>query len=203
MSNPKNSIAILILAAGASRRMGQPKQLLPWGNSTLLQHAIRHAKGLDINKIGVVLGAYAQKIQKSLSKYKVELLMNPNWEDGLGSSLAYGIKNLVNTEQTLDGILVMLGDQPLIDTSYLNRLMEAFASENKGIIVTSYGNRVGVPAVFSSRYFSELTDLDRDQGAKEIIRKYKGDMYVVDPEGKAIDLDTKEAYDALLTKMGL
>ena len=202
MTGTKLNIALVILAAGASTRMGRPKQLLPWGQDNLLRHAIKQARSTGLKQILVVLGANAQVIKKNSGRHSVDTVTNPDWEEGLGSSLSYGIQQLSESQQSFRGVLVMLADQPLLDKDYLNELITAFQNREKGIVVTSYGKRVGVPAVFHSRYFERLKVLNKDFGAKEIIQRYKNDMFVVDPKGKAVDVDTWEEYERLWKEVG-
>ncbi|NHF59890.1 nucleotidyltransferase family protein [Flavobacteriaceae bacterium TP-CH-4] len=202
MTGTKSNIALVILAAGASTRMGRPKQLLPWGQDNLLRHAIKQAHGTGLKQILVVLGANAQVIKKNLGPHFVDTVTNPDWEEGLGSSLSYGIQQLLASQQSFKGVLIMLADQPLVDKDYLNELITAFETREKGIVVTSYGQRVGVPAVFHSRYFERLKALNKDFGAKEIIQRHKNDMFVVDPKGKAVDVDTRDVYERLWKEAG-
>ena len=194
----ENDIAILILAAGASSRMQQCKQLLPWGNTTLLGNSITMARATRAGCILAVLGANADKIAKETDLAGIDHILNPTWESGLGNTLALGASFLVESGRNFDGILVMLSDQPLIDTEYLNLLISRFKEGKKNIIATQYGNGAGVPAIFRSTYFSELLGLNKDFGAKKLLAKYKGDVLRIDPLGKAVDVDTFEDYQKLV-----
>jgi molybdenum cofactor cytidylyltransferase len=122
MAAPKN-IAILILAAGASSRMGRTKQLLPWQDTTLLGSAIRTARDSNAKSVAVVLGANAESIRGRVNvgrgvKTDADFVENTAWETGLGSSIACGTEFLIEKKIVYDGILIMLADQPLIDTEY-------------------------------------------------------------------------------------
>ncbi len=196
MTLPKN-IAIVILAAGASSRMGQAKQLLPWKDTTLLGNAIRKAKTSDANSVIVVLGANAESIRKEISENQIAIVENPIWASGLGSSIACGTDFLIKNKNRPNGILVMLADQPLIDTAYLNAMMAAFNPKQEMIIATAYEIRAGVPALFSKDYYKKLTKLDDDSGAKEIIHSQKENVVVLDFEQKTVDIDTKKDYENL------
>lgn len=198
MDTSKENIAILILAAGASSRMGRPKQLLPWGNTTLLGHSIRIANAARKGQVTVVLGANADFIKSNISMAEVNCAINPNWKSGLGSSLAFGIEYLTKMEDGYDGILIMLCDQPLMDAKFLNRLIDQFKSGKKGIIATQYAERAGVPAIFHSKYFSELTGLNKDFGAKSLLDQHKNDVLELDPLGRAADVDIFEEYQRLV-----
>ena len=196
-----NNIAIVILAAGASSRMGQVKQLLPWEDTTLLGNAIRKAKASDANSVIVVLGANAESIRMEISESQIIIIENPIWASGLGTSIARGTDFLIKNKNKPNGILVMLADQPLIDTAYLNAMMAAFNPEQEMIIATAYENRAGVPALFSKDYYKKLITLDDDFGAKEIIDYQKENVMILDLKQKTVDIDTKKDYENLIKNL--
>ncbi|WP_273566806.1 nucleotidyltransferase family protein [Maribacter halichondriae] len=195
--NYQNDIAILILAAGKSSRMGKPKQLLAWKNTTLLGHAIKNAKAICPDHVYVVLGANTEEIKKSVED-TVHFIFNENYERGLGSSVATGIGSILKTNKKYQGVLITLCDQPLIDIDYLNQIITSYGKDGSGIIATAYINRAGVPTLFDKRYFDELSLLDEDFGASQMIRKYQKDVKTLDPKGKALDIDTWDDYIALI-----
>ncbi|MDT7830413.1 nucleotidyltransferase family protein [Pricia sp. S334] len=194
MNSPKN-IAVLILAAGASSRMGLVKQLLPWKDTTLLGQTIQTATASDAASVTVVLGANAASIRNGIAKFEVGIVENSDWSAGLGSSIARGTDYLTDKDNKPDGILMMLADQPLIDTVYLNTMMVAFERGQRPIVATRYENRAGVPALFSASLFEELMALENDSGAKDIIEEH--DVLVLDSEGITVDIDTKSDYEKL------
>lgn len=196
MVNNEN-MAVLILAAGQSSRMGKIKQLLPWKNTTLLGNAVKNAQTISKNVV-VVLGAFAAKIKTEADLKEVRCIENKNWEDGLGSSLAFGINFLRNSSKEYKAILVLLGDQPLIDTLYLKSIVTSHNNTKKGIIATAYGNRAGVPALFSVKYFEVLGELKGDNGAKKVINSNINDTVMLPPHEKTIDIDTVEDYKKIL-----
>ncbi|WP_373517677.1 NTP transferase domain-containing protein [Pricia sp.] len=197
----QKNIAIIILAAGASSRMGQTKQLLPWKDTTLLGNAIRTAKASDASSVVVVLGANAESIRKEISDNQIAIVENLVWDLGLGSSIACGTDFLIKKKNKPNGIFIMLADQPLIDTAYLNAMMVAFNPEQDVIIATAYENGAGVPALFSENYYRKLTKLDDDSGAKDLIQSQKENVVVLDLEQKTVDIDTKTDYDNLTRKL--
>ena len=201
MSIENRNIAILILAAGSSSRMGRPKQLLPWKNTNLLGNAMNQAIAAKSNAVFVVLGANSEAIRKKIIAHKVEVIDNPNWKLGLGSSIGAGISFLVEKKLEFDGILIMLADQPLIDLNHLNLMMKTFYSTNKSIIATSYGNRAGVPAIFDKAYFDDLKYLTNDYGAKQIIEYNKSEVFIIDAKSKITDIDTETEYQSLLEQL--
>ncbi|MDC1326817.1 nucleotidyltransferase family protein [Ulvibacter sp.] len=194
----KSNIAILIPAAGASRRLGSPKQLLKWGDYTLISHAIETAKELDQTKIVVILGAYNDKIKPEIDNRSVQILTNEDWENGLGSSIAVGVEYLSKSSQTFDAVLVLLPDQPLIDTLYLKMMIDKFRVGENQIIATAYGSeKYGVPALFDKKYFEKLRGLTDDRGAQEFIKQSAKFVTSVDINPLISDIDTEEDYNRI------
>jgi molybdenum cofactor cytidylyltransferase len=195
MTSSKNNIGILILSAGASTRMGSTiKQLLPWRDTTLLGNAIACAKQLSCKKVTVVLGYQADTIQRKIQDEEVHIVYNKNWASGLGTSISSGIKALTQKNVEYEAVLILLADQPFIDTSYLNLLINNYLNHANRIIATGYNNRAGVPAIFDKIYFPELENLNADYGARDLLKKYEKEVILLDSEGKAKDLDTMEDY---------
>ncbi len=191
------NVGVLILAAGNSSRMGSIKQLLPWENTTMIGHVVHQAEVSNASEVLVVLGANFDLIKNKMSFKKADFIENKNWKLGLGSSISCGVQYVLSKWGSLNGILVMLADQPLIDTSYLNLMIDKFETSEKGIIATKYKSRVGVPAIFSQLYFKELAELGDDFGAKKIIAKHKDDIFEMEGKGKTEDIDTLEDYKDL------
>ncbi len=194
--NPK--IAHLILAAGSSTRMGEPKQLLPWGETTLIGHAIVQSLELKEITTHVVLGANYDLIHKRINQFPITIIRNPNWQTGMGSSIRFGIKHIKQDELSYDAVLISLIDQPLIDTNHLEILITQFRNESTTIVASDLGDRVGVPAIFSSTIFDELERLEEDFGARYIIKKHIDEVKVVSAMGKSIDVDTMKQYKELI-----
>ncbi|MEO1485818.1 MAG: nucleotidyltransferase family protein [Bacteroidota bacterium] len=192
------TLSILILAAGASKRMGSTiKQLLPWGNTTLLGHAIQQAKALHL-KTYAVLGAHADEI-KSRTPNETGTFVNPNWEKGMGNSIAFGVGKVLQINPQTETILIMLADQPLIHSTFLKALFEEYQKQGIGIAATAYPNkRVGVPAVFSAPYFSNLLGLNEDKGARQLLNAKNENIVTIPIGEKGVDIDTIEDYNALL-----
>lgn len=198
-----DNIAILILAAGTSTRMGTPKQLLPWKHTNLLGNAINSAVEVSPEHVFVVLGANAEKIKAALDTANLVCIDNPDYKSGQGSSLACGIDRIMQNDHPYRAALILLCDQPLLDSVYLDSMIAAFDDGNKGIVATSYGDRAGVPAIFDQKYFSKLATLDNDNGAKAIIKKHVNDLLVLDAGEKVMDVDTVTEYKHLIKKLGL
>ncbi|QCX00050.1 nucleotidyltransferase family protein [Aggregatimonas sangjinii] len=188
--------AVLILAAGSSSRMGRPKQLLPWGSQTLLQNAVNNANASRCDEAVVVLGANADIIRNSLQPGTVSVV-NTDWENGMGSSIARGMQFLSKKETPFEVVLIMLGDQPFIDADYLNNVRSTFQGSQKNIVATDYGNRAGVPALFGSKYFEQLSELNSEYGAKELLAENMADIHLLKAGVKTADIDTEADYSRL------
>jgi molybdenum cofactor cytidylyltransferase len=198
----KKTVSVLILAAGSSSRLGRPKQLLPWKETTLLGHAIEVARATDTYPIYVVLGSQAGMIRKGITDPRIRILINTNWEKGMGASISCGIQHIVSEKEEIDGLLIMLCDQPLIHASYLNMLIDAFASSGKKIVATKYARHMGVPVIFDVSYFPLLSTLEADTGARSLMEKNKLDCLGFDAPGNNPDIDTEADYHKLLKGLG-
>ena len=190
-----SKIAVFILAAGRSSRMGQPKQLLEWGKGTLLDHAIQTVLKLNAEELIVVLGANYDSIERSIKHFPVTILNNTEWDLGLGKSIACGANYILKSTKKFDGILITLADQPHIDHHFLKVLMDSFVAGKKHIVATSYEDgKQGVPVLFDAIYLEELTKLSDDKGAKSLLKAHQNCVKTLSPPTKNMDLDTQEDY---------
>ena len=185
----------MVLAAGASTRMGEPKQLLPWKSTTLLNHCLNEVVQAKVHQTFVVLGAYHQKIQATINQTDIQCIVNKNWKTGMGSSIALAAQALKNKD--IDGLLIVLADQPFVKTNYLDIILKEFRPKNKQIIATDYTNTIGVPVIFDKHYFEELSLLKEKQGAKKLIHQYTQNVIKIIPDFKHQDIDTPEVYRQL------
>ena len=188
-------IAALILAAGMSSRMGTAKQLLPYKQNTLLGWAIEHAVKSEVNTVYCVLGANATEIASSISKYPIETIHNPNYQNGLSSSIISGIEYIKALDY--DAVLMLLCDQPNVDATYINTLLSKFKSNPNYIVASSYKNRKGVPAVFPKEQFSNLLNLKDDKGAKLLLNSTDSSVITVETPIDLFDIDTPDDYKNL------
>jgi len=196
--NKTPNIAVVILAAGASSRMGIPKQVLKWKNTTLLGHAIETAKALDQKKIVVVLGANFNQIEATLNDDHIEIIKNDDWESGMGKSIATGVCYILKTDINFDAVLVMLADQPLVDQSYFNSMIAQYKVGANQIIATAYkSGKQGVPVLFDQVYFEALSQLNDDKGAKVILHRHVEHVSVVQATHDVSDIDTLEDYERI------
>ncbi len=193
-------IPILLLAAGASSRMGQPKQLLPWGKQTLIEHQIQ-VMLKTTQPVFVVVGAFSELVLSIVQNYPIQIVINDNWEQGMGTSLSLGISHVKQKFPDVNGVLITLLDQPLIATSYLQKMLDVFQSGSRQIIVSqSASGWTGVPVLFDEYYFSELSELKSDEGAKKIIKRHEENLILLDGDELLEDIDTPETYQQLLKK---
>ncbi|MCS7013462.1 MAG: nucleotidyltransferase family protein [Chloroherpetonaceae bacterium] len=191
-----SKVSIIILAAGASRRLGQPKQLLRFLGKSLIQRAATEALAVSPKEVLCVLGAFAEQIKPELAGMPVRIVENREWPEGIASSIRAGIAALQLTDA--DAAILMLCDQPFIDRAVLRELMTMWQSSTEPIVATSYGDTVGVPALFSRSLFPELLRLRGDTGARPLIFRYPH-RRIPCPQSPA-DIDTpddKRALDAL------
>ena len=196
-----DKIPIILLAAGSSERMGQAKQLLPWGEKSLIEYQVELLLKSG-SPVIVVLGANVSSISPVIGKYKIEVVLNENWKSGMGSSVACGVKRLVEIFPDASGVLIALVDQPLIPLSHIIDLMEKFQSGEKQIIASKGDSSwLGVPALFDAHYFEELKNLEGEQGAKQIMRRYPNAVESLQCGDLLADIDTPESYQKLLRKI--
>lgn len=190
------------MAAGASRRMDGIKQLMPWRDSNFLLETIKTVQNTNAKSSHVVLGSNAEFItsQCSLKEKNINIIVNANWENGLGDSIAYGVKVLLKQKPTLDGILICLADQPLLSFEYLNSLIAEFIKNPSKIIATNYGKKLGVPALFPKLLFEELSVLKGDFGAKEILNNKNDAIIPLNAENQMVDVDTNLEYQNLINR---
>ena len=198
MQDTHPNIVVLVMAAGDATRMGKIKQLLPWKDTTLLNHAIAQAKEVS-KEIVVVLGAHSEAIKKTLPN-GVAATVNHHWKRGLGNSIAHGV-GFVREHYQADGILIMLADQPLLDSTHLNRLLATFRSENM-TVATQYEHGVGVPTVFHPSMLNRLQQLDADKGAGKILNEKTTKLKKIAPPTQTIDIDTVEDYQRMHQQYG-
>jgi molybdenum cofactor cytidylyltransferase len=188
-----SKIATIILAAGESKRMKGIKQLLPWKNATLLTYAIRQAIHTETDAVFVVLGANKEAILSSTDTSETTIVTNKEWSAGMGSSIAAAVRHIRLNALDFDAVLIRLIDQPLLDINHYNNLINSYII-TKNIVTSSYKSGAGVPAVFDHKYFNELMVLNTDKGAKEIIKKHKNKVSIIDSKGKTADLDDYQTY---------
>ncbi len=198
----RSKIAMILLAAGASKRMGAIKQLLPWKDTNLIGRAIETGLASNVNDVFVVLGANFNLISNQIKNYPISIVQNANWEDGMGSSIASVFTYFNKNSLFYDAVLITLVDLALVEVEYYNKLIYNYIKYNKSIISSKINNSSVVPAIFGPQYFSSLSKLENDYGARKIISENKGDLISLEVDEKLIDMDTPSDYKILFQKYG-
>lgn len=194
----KKTTGIMILAAGSSSRLGQPKQFLEFNGKTLLFHTVEQALKITDHVI-VVSGAEPIDIEKQLNS--VVNVNNENWEGGMGSSLRKGLQEMLLLHPALDRCIITVCDQPFIDSSVFRNLIDKQEASGKGIVASAYAATAGVPVLFTSGYFDHLLNLPDTGGAKMLISTCQHDTAEIHFEKGAIDIDTMEDYQQLTARL--
>jgi molybdenum cofactor cytidylyltransferase len=148
-----NSCGIVILAAGASTRLGKPKQLLQYRGKTLLAHAINEAVNSNADAVVVILGKDANLFKKEIDERKVRVAINSSWEEGMASSLRLGLDTLINDKPYIDAVIFMVCDQPHVLSSILNELIITQQKTTKQIVTCNYGDSIRPTCTFSQKIF--------------------------------------------------
>jgi molybdenum cofactor cytidylyltransferase len=191
-------LGAMILAAGASRRMGRPKPLLEWEGRPLVVRAAEAALAAPVWPVVVVLGSQAAMIRPAVARLPLLVAENPAWSEGMASSLRTGLATLRQFSRQLDGVVVALCDQPAFSTAILLRLIEAQRATGQNIAAARYGGRCGAPALFLREHFAALAALTGDEGARLLLNGDPARVAGVDLPELAADLDTPEDYERFL-----
>ncbi|QNL50161.1 nucleotidyltransferase family protein [Olivibacter sp. SDN3] len=199
MESTSNDIrfGIIIIAAGMSRRLGTLKQLLSFKGNSLLMNTVLTAKQVKTGVTVVVLGAQAELLKKQIRAVELDVLVNGQYQEGMASSIRCGVQHVANRYKKVEGVVIMVCDQPYVDHTHVEALIEKSELTNAKVVASTYAGRKGVPAFFAKDMFPVLAELKGDIGAKYILRRRRGVATVAFPLGH-IDIDTKEAYEQLL-----
>jgi len=188
-------ISAIVLAAGESKRMGQPKQMLPWQGETLLRRVLKNVLRSDADDIILVLGHEAKKIKSSLSEFPVKIVINRDYKQGMASSLRQG---LLAMDQASEAFLVILADQPGIGSDIINQVIRAFQQSDpqRGICRPVCHGRQGHPVLIGVQYLPEALQLQGDVGARQILMNNPSDILEIETQQNviAMDMDTPEEY---------
>lgn len=193
------NVAAVILAAGGSSRFGRAKQLLKFRGETLVQRAVRAAGEGGCDPVIVVVGKLGDAIQRELRSTATIVVENPEWQRGLGTSIRRGLQELGDS---IDAVVILTCDQPLVDDSVIAELIAAHDKTRKPIIASRYADTLGVPVLFDRSCFADLLALPDDSGAKTLLTSRPNDVAAVTFEQGAIDIDTPEDFERLTAKSG-
>lgn len=192
MSYPQ--LSILIPAAGASRRLGQPKQLLQYRSVTLIQNAVNIANSIHPCEVIVITGHEASAVRNAVDQTPVQWVHNANWSAGMGSSIAAGAAII---SRASSAVMILLCDQWCLESSDLHLLAETWVS-NPDRIVCATANRMNMPPViFPVRFLDQLQALEGESGAQEILREQAESLVPVPLKSAAFDLDTADGLSQL------
>src|SRR5690554_2576517 len=191
------STSLIILAAGESARLGQPKQQLIFNGTPLLARAIEAGLNSLCDNVTVVVGAYKEIIIPSIDSKDVEICINDKWKNGMASSIKAGLTADLKKSKA-DQLIIMLCDQSFVDEHILNELISFQKESNKTIVACTYQGTVGVPVLFGQKFFPLLLKLEGKEGAKKMIVDFPDQVAAISFPSGDIDIDTMEDYQELL-----
>lgn len=189
-------IAAIILAAGSSSRMGQPKQLLDWDGRSLVQVVAQQALAASVDAVYAVVGAASERVAAALANLPVKLVENKAYASGQASSLRAGIAAL---PADVSAAVVLLGDQPFVSPSIIDAVVVAWQESQAPIVAPSYNGQRGNPVLFARAVFGELLEITGDQGARAILQANPGRIHLVAfTDARPLeDIDSPEDYQRM------
>ena len=186
-------IEIIILAAGKSERMGQQKLLMPFGEKTILENIVDKARRSKATAVKVVIGSNRAEICELIRDYPVEIIENEAYERGMLSSVQCGFNAL---SKAAGAGMILLGDQPMVQTKVIDMLIDTFEKTGKGIIIPAYNLKRGHPVLIDTKYLSKINNLDPERGLRQLMDENPEDIYELEVDTNTIlkDIDTIEDY---------
>ncbi len=185
-------VSAILLAAGESKRMGEPKLLMPFGRSTILEQTIDNLLNSAVSEVIVVLGYRAEEVMPKIGTKPVKLAINPIYHQGMSTSIITGL-NLI--DDRAEAVMLVLADQPFVDSKIINRLIQQFYAHNKGIVIPAYQSKRGHPIIFAIKYKAELSGLKGDIGGRQLIEKHPEDVLEVAVNSPSINIDIDTISD--------
>lgn len=190
-------IGSIVLAAGNSSRLGQPKQALPYQQKSLLQHVVDEVRAAALTPLIVVEGAVPTGAG-DLTEAGVTRVYNAQWAEGMASSIRVGLTELLRQQPDADGVIITVCDQPFVSAALFQQLIQQQKETGQEIVACAYADTLGTPVLFHKKYFADLLRLKGQEGAKRLLQRYRAEVAAVPfPLGK-IDIDTPEDYRRLL-----
>ena len=188
----------IVLAAGASSRLGQPKQLVKIAGETLLARTLRLLRESASDPIFVVLGAHAENISSAVDLSGALVVSNLQWQQGISNSIHAGIAALEQHDPTAQAVMLLVCDQPKLSAQHLQSLFDAHArSDSPAIVASQYAGIAGIPAIFPASQFARLQALQGDTGARQLLRKPECPLITVPFAGGEVDIDNPEDLEAI------
>jgi molybdenum cofactor cytidylyltransferase len=189
------NIGVVILAAGESKRMGVPKQILPIFGIPMLKYLVDEVLDTEAHPVTVVVGANKTKIVPLLENIPIGIIDNPDWQKGMGSSIKMGLVGSYLITKGFDGLIFMTSDMPFVNAKVINKLIKtAREFPEKTIVASKYAGTLGIPVLYKKERFEDILDMKPEHGAKQFFNKYPDEIVAVDFDLGVIDLDTKEDY---------
>src|SRR5262249_35458281 len=195
-----SEVSAVVLAAGMSRRMGTPKQLLRIEGKTVLERTAAIVRASNAKEIGLVLGFAADTVEKEIPTGNIKVVRNPDYEQGMGTSLRAGLA-AVNPAAT--AAIIVLADQPFVQPATLNQLIECHRTRRPQIVIPMFRGFRGNPVLLDRSAFAEVRELSGDVGCRAIFGKHTENIYKLpmDDPGILLDIDSREDF-AALAKIG-
>lgn len=185
-------LKIVILAAGASSRLGTNKQLLKINGEPLVSRITKVASELvdvfNLEQPCVIIGKDHREVELALADLSVSTIHNKLWNNGMGSSIAVAVENL---DATVSAVLLMTCDQVLLTVTSLKPMLRQWLCNPDYIIASCYDGIAGIPVIFPEHFFPELTQLNSDKGARQLLEKYQHQVQLFDLPEAAVDLDNR------------
>lgn len=192
----KNKIAIIVLAAGASTRLGRPKQNLLFQDQTLLERICHTSMELDNSSVVVVMGANTTL----KAPVGTTVVVNEEWQEGMASSIRCGMQYLSANSPKTEVVILTVCDQPFVRVELFKEMIAVHEQTNLPIVACTYADSIGTPVLFHHSLFAELLALKGDKGAKQLVNKDKQRVGLVNFPLGSIDVDTEEDYVRLIQK---
>jgi molybdenum cofactor cytidylyltransferase len=187
-------VAAVLLAAGGSSRMGEPKQLLPLESRPMVRHAALAVCEADLAQVVVVVGAQASAVQRALHGMPVEFVINEAWAKGMSTSLRAGLRVL---RPEIEAALIVLADQPSLSSGLLRAIVARYQETGAAIVAPVYEGQRGNPVLFDRSLFADLLAVRGDQGGRALFARYRDrlEQFYTDDPGVLLDIDTRDDYD--------
>jgi molybdenum cofactor cytidylyltransferase len=190
---------IIILAAGNSSRLGEPKQLLQFQGQSLIRHIAEAAVEVVGSRTLIVTGSNSGLIEQELRGLPCQFAFNADWQEGMSASIKTGIRTLESSNIPVKGAVLAVSDQPFVTAGTFRALIQIFEEPGKGIVASQYGGSLGTPAFFAASYFPALLQLTGAEGAKKLFKRFPDDVSAYPfPQG-SIDIDTQDDYKRLIS----
>jgi molybdenum cofactor cytidylyltransferase len=192
-------LGIIILAAGKASRMGKPKALLTYRGNSLLEHTFLLANSVNPLVITCVLGHYYQEMSAHCQEKQIPFILNEDYEKGMSTSIQRGLKHLLSLFPDLTMVLILLADQPHIESHHLSKMIQRLIQHHLMLVCTTYRSTFGVPALFNKQLFVELLEISGEKGAKHLIQRHiTNELNTILNEKGQIDIDSPLDYEQLI-----